>query len=320
VSDHADGDGPPAKPPTVAAEALQLSDLESKNKQQLLAIAGHLGLRVSARLTKADVISRILDTTEPAATPPRADSEVSADDENLVSAITTDDPVASADPARDQSVQDRPPIDQAGRDRSRDDAARGERQSGARQQQGRNQQGRNQQGRQRQVRQHGERQPGSRIHKTDAKKRSIPRGYIAAAVLTVALIISFVAWPSDASEPVAVPTPDQAGPENAENLQIPPGVASFEGARLDVDDLSCGWGDGTWQAEGSVTNSALESRAYRIYVAFVDPDGGTAGISQANVAPLAPGSTTSWSTRLDLRWPQEPDLRCVLRVERHVPE
>jgi hypothetical protein len=135
----------------------------------------------------------------------------------------------------------------------------------------------------------------------------------------VVLIVGVVALSNNGSEPVALPTSDEARPQYAENLLIPPGVGSFEGARRDVEDVSCGQEDGTWQAEGSVTNSALETRAYRIYVAFVAPDGDTAGISQTNVAPLEPGSTTRWSTQLVIKGSEDLALRCVLRVERHVP-
>jgi len=47
----------------VAAEALEQSVLESKDKEQLLAIAKALGLKASARLRKSDIIGSILETT-----------------------------------------------------------------------------------------------------------------------------------------------------------------------------------------------------------------------------------------------------------------
>ena len=47
----------------MAAEALEQSVLESKDKDQLLAIAKALGLKASARTKKADIITLILDTT-----------------------------------------------------------------------------------------------------------------------------------------------------------------------------------------------------------------------------------------------------------------
>jgi transcription termination factor Rho len=47
----------------VAAEALEQSVLESKDKDQLLAIAKALGLKASARTKKSDIIDQILETT-----------------------------------------------------------------------------------------------------------------------------------------------------------------------------------------------------------------------------------------------------------------
>ena len=47
----------------MTAEALEQSMLESKDKEQLSAIAQALGIKVSARLKKADIIQKILETT-----------------------------------------------------------------------------------------------------------------------------------------------------------------------------------------------------------------------------------------------------------------
>jgi transcription termination factor Rho len=47
----------------VAAQALEQSVLESKDKEQLLAIAKALGLKTSARSKKSDIIGQILETT-----------------------------------------------------------------------------------------------------------------------------------------------------------------------------------------------------------------------------------------------------------------
>ena len=47
----------------MAAEALEQSVLESKDKDQLLAIAKALGLKASARTKKSDIIGQILETT-----------------------------------------------------------------------------------------------------------------------------------------------------------------------------------------------------------------------------------------------------------------
>ncbi|MDO9173861.1 MAG: Rho termination factor N-terminal domain-containing protein, partial [Actinomycetota bacterium] len=47
----------------MAAEALEQSMLESKDKDQLLAIAQALGIKTTARAAKATLISKILETT-----------------------------------------------------------------------------------------------------------------------------------------------------------------------------------------------------------------------------------------------------------------
>src|SRR4051812_26556936 len=50
----------------VAAEALEQSMLESKDKEQLVAIAQALGIKTTARAAKATLIDKILETTRPA--------------------------------------------------------------------------------------------------------------------------------------------------------------------------------------------------------------------------------------------------------------
>jgi transcription termination factor Rho len=62
----------------VAAEALEQSVLESKDKDQLLAIAKALGVKASSRTKKADLIGSILETTGASGRPvasPRANDE-----------------------------------------------------------------------------------------------------------------------------------------------------------------------------------------------------------------------------------------------------
>ncbi|MEO5723563.1 MAG: hypothetical protein ABIQ39_08510, partial [Ilumatobacteraceae bacterium] len=50
----------------MAAEALEQSMLESKDKEQLFAIAQALGIKTTARAAKATLIDKILETTRPA--------------------------------------------------------------------------------------------------------------------------------------------------------------------------------------------------------------------------------------------------------------
>ena len=56
----------------MAAEALEQSVLESKDKDQLLAIAKALGVKANARTKKSAIIEQILESTggsSPASTP-----------------------------------------------------------------------------------------------------------------------------------------------------------------------------------------------------------------------------------------------------------
>jgi transcription termination factor Rho len=100
----------------VAAEALEQSMLESKDKDQLLAIAQALGIKTTARAAKATLITKILETTGagPSAAPAasnghsksaaRATAAAAVDtDESPVSAVDTD---ASAAPVADAPAAD----------------------------------------------------------------------------------------------------------------------------------------------------------------------------------------------------------------------
>ncbi len=51
----------------MAAAALEQSMLESKDKDTLLEMAKALGVKVTARQKKSDIIDKILDTTGPSA-------------------------------------------------------------------------------------------------------------------------------------------------------------------------------------------------------------------------------------------------------------
>jgi transcription termination factor Rho len=65
----------------VAADALEKSVLESKDRDQLMAIANALGLKTAARAKKEDIISKILDTVggSDRETPARGSAKVSAE-------------------------------------------------------------------------------------------------------------------------------------------------------------------------------------------------------------------------------------------------
>jgi transcription termination factor Rho len=83
----------------VAAEALEQSVLEGKDKDQLLAIAKALGVKASARTKKSDIIAQILETTGVSRpTDERPDAQPSA-----AAAASSDDAGAAPAPAA-QSV------------------------------------------------------------------------------------------------------------------------------------------------------------------------------------------------------------------------
>ena len=91
----------------MAAAALEQSMLESKDKDTLLEMAKALGVKVTARQKKSDIIDKILDTTGPSV--PAADSSAGngqrADDEPAVAAVEAAAPEATPAPA-DTSSKD----------------------------------------------------------------------------------------------------------------------------------------------------------------------------------------------------------------------
>ncbi len=66
-------------------------------------------------------------------------------------------------------------------------------------------------------------------------------------------------------------------------------------------------------AAGIVHNPTSGPVGYRIYTAFLDPDGRTRGLVEADVRRVPAAGSKRWSSSLDL---DSVDLRCVLRVER----
>jgi transcription termination factor Rho len=111
----------------VAAQALEQSVLESKDKEQLLAIAKALGLKASARSKKADIIDQILEMTgsSDVVAPPRTgngshgSAEAPAPDH--AAEASTDAP-----PSNDTPEVDEPPAEWelvVGDDNAGDDAA-----------------------------------------------------------------------------------------------------------------------------------------------------------------------------------------------------
>ncbi len=86
----------------MAAEALEQSMLESKDKDQLLAIAQALGIKTTARASKATLIDKILETTGSGPHAPAAASTESAPAEDAAPATAAPEPAAA--PAADAEV------------------------------------------------------------------------------------------------------------------------------------------------------------------------------------------------------------------------
>ena len=87
----------------MAAEALEQSMLESKDKEQLLAIAQALGIKTTARAAKATLIDKILETTgggsSTAPTPPASNGRAAKASKDTAPAVIVDAGVTEADEA-----------------------------------------------------------------------------------------------------------------------------------------------------------------------------------------------------------------------------
>lgn len=147
-----------------------------------------------------------------------------------------------------------------------------------------------------------------------------------AAIATVALVAcsddkggagndvpTTVAEAATTAPTTAAPT-TTAKPPTVVSVKTQPGTGTgFEGAKADVKLVDCESAGGSWTATGSVTNPTAAAANYRIYVAFIDATSDTRGLVEVDVDALAAGASKDWSGELALA---EPDLTCVLRVER----
>jgi hypothetical protein len=88
----------------------------------------------------------------------------------------------------------------------------------------------------------------------------------------------------------------------------------FVGAATDVTEQSCDAGDGTWVGSGTLTNPTDEAVDYRVWVAFIGPDGDTVGLVQSNADGVEGGESGGYSASMP--YTEEDALTCVLRVER----
>jgi hypothetical protein len=134
--------------------------------------------------------------------------------------------------------------------------------------------------------------------------------------VATAVLLGVTALIGCASSDIPNQQADVAGDYSGE-VTVQPGTDPLaEGARSDVDEVSCEEDSGTWVAAGRVSNRTSNLRDYRIYVSFVDADGDTRAVRQADVVSLEPGEQQRWQTSAPLA--DATQVRCVLRVERTV--
>jgi hypothetical protein len=112
--------------------------------------------------------------------------------------------------------------------------------------------------------------------------------------------------------------PSTSSREFVANVTTSPGTADddYEGAFADVSQVVCERQGDAWVASGQVTNPTDSDRGYRIYVAYLAPDGDTLGLSESGVARLVAGASTDWQGSVSL--PGVETVNCVLEVERFV--
>jgi hypothetical protein len=158
--------------------------------------------------------------------------------------------------------------------------------------------------------------PMSPLDRTTVSSRHrTTRRWAAVALATVVVTFGMAACSSGDED--ASPTTTVAEDFNVDVSVLPGTDTAAEGARADVTDDTCENRDGTWVASGTVTNSADGPRSYRIYAGFVDPSGETRAVVEAAVSDLQPGDSQQWESSAPLGGVD--DVRCVLRVERVLP-
>lgn len=105
--------------------------------------------------------------------------------------------------------------------------------------------------------------------------------------------------------------------ETFTNVKDPQGsVKGYVGAKSDATVDTCKVENGVLQVKGEVTNPTDKDQQYRIYVSAMKDGNTTVGVAQVDVPKVAGGKTTDWATILKL---SEPNLTCMLRVERFAP-
>lgn len=150
---------------------------------------------------------------------------------------------------------------------------------------------------------------------TQSSARCAPAAALAAGVLILAGLTGCFPAGTDGG-PDATPAPtateDVAGlPEGVQQAtDVPLDVPNRPELRGDVELTLCDEVDGGWQAAGTVTNSAADSRDYTITVFFTTEGGTVIGTGDTEVA-VAGGESEDWSVTGELT--PAPGTNCVLR-------
>jgi hypothetical protein len=129
--------------------------------------------------------------------------------------------------------------------------------------------------------------------------------------------------------PVVPPTTASTASPSATHTPLEPGnvyvdtvnsqaEGEFVGAATDATDQTCDAGDGTWVGSGTLTNPSTDTVDYRVWVAFMNPDGDTVGLVQSNADGVEAGESGGYSASMP--YTESESLTCVLRVERRVAE
>jgi hypothetical protein len=139
------------------------------------------------------------------------------------------------------------------------------------------------------------------------------------ASITVAANVSVASSDAASDESMNVSeypeSSEAAVPPAYVDVDVGPGLGTdgFVGAGEDVQLDRCELEGDHWVAAGLVTNTSGAGAGYRIYVAFNPPDSpAPRGLVQVDFL-IPDGESQAWQA---VAWITDPDLECVLRVER----
>lgn len=129
------------------------------------------------------------------------------------------------------------------------------------------------------------------------------------------VVTATIAAPTNTAgpSPTATHTPLEPGDVYVDTVNSQ-AEGDFVGAATDVTTQSCAASDDTWLGSGTLTNPTGETVDYRVWVAFIGPDGDTVGLVQSNADGVETGQTGDYAAAMP--YVGTDKLTCVLRVER----